>query len=158
MTNDKCQMTNECQMTNFKFKNLNLGFNLDFVIWDLTLKESVRFAVGGSRLAVRGWRLARTENRRPLTEIGQATLELTVALILVMLLLVASVRIFVWLNEGMVARQASYEDTRVKAGSTPFQAVSLSDLDNAAPQSLNIGEVPFNEPLNADLNLVVQPN
>lgn len=92
------------------------------------------------------------------TKTGQATLELTVALILIMLLLVASVRIFVWLNEGMVARQVSYEDTRVAAGSTPPQAVSLSDLNNATSQSLNIGEVPFNEPLNADLNLVVQSN
>jgi hypothetical protein len=71
MTNDKRQMTNECQMTNTKLRNLGFVINLDFVIRNLRLKESVRLAVGG-------WRLARTENRRPLTEIGQALIELAV--------------------------------------------------------------------------------
>jgi len=36
MANDKCQMTNEFPMTNVKLNDLELGFNLDFVIWNLT--------------------------------------------------------------------------------------------------------------------------
>ncbi len=98
---------------------------------------------------------------------GQATLELTVALIVIMMLLVAAVRTFVWLNEGMVARQVSYENTRVAAGSTAPAYVDLNPvthLDNVGADSLVIRdtsgnpEVGFNEPLNADLNLVVQLN
>lgn len=48
---------------------------------------------------------------------AQATLELAVGLLMVMLLIVATVKIFVWLNESMVKRQWRYEDTRDEAGS-----------------------------------------
>jgi hypothetical protein len=37
MTNDKFQMTNESQNSNFKFKDLGFGFHLDFVIGHLYL-------------------------------------------------------------------------------------------------------------------------
>ena len=47
---------------------------------------------------------------------GQATLELSVALILSAMLLVAAAKIFVWLNGSMVVRQRMYEETRVSAG------------------------------------------
>ena len=58
---------------------------------------------------------------------GQATLELSVALIVVMILLVAIVRTFVWFNEKIVKRQAGYESTRVAAGSTPHDIILLED-------------------------------
>ncbi|MFH0940744.1 MAG: hypothetical protein V1840_02685 [Candidatus Omnitrophota bacterium] len=99
---------------------------------------------------------------------GQATLELTVALILIVILLMAGVKVFLWLNEGLVLRQVSYENTRVAAGSTAPEYVNLellsnfSNLNNAMPNDLVIrggadgsggAEVGFNEPLNADFNI-----
>lgn len=65
---------------------------------------------------------------RNLMEDGQTTLELTAALIILMMFLVASARIFVWLNERIVYRQHQYETTRVAAGSAPF--TSYVDLAN----------------------------
>ena len=68
-----------------------------------------------------------TEDRRQMTEDrrqthtdkrkAQSTLEFTVALIAVVILLLGSVKIFVWMNERMVLRQEAYEDSRVPAGS-----------------------------------------
>lgn len=48
---------------------------------------------------------------------GQSTLELTVAMIAVFILLLASVKLFVWVNERLVLRQEDYEATRVAAAS-----------------------------------------
>ncbi len=48
---------------------------------------------------------------------GQSTLELTVALVAVFILLLGTVKIFVWVNEQMVLRQEDYEATRVAAAS-----------------------------------------
>lgn len=93
---------------------------------------------------------------------GQATLELTVALILIVILLMAGVKVFLWLNEGLVLRQVSYDNTRVVAGSTAPETVILTTvqhMDNAQPQNLVITgvsggtEVGFNEPLIADFNI-----
>ena len=93
---------------------------------------------------------------------GQATLELTVALILIAILLMAGVKVFLWLNEGLVQRQVSYENTRVAAGSTAPETVNLApvkSLDNVLPQQLVIkgvsggAEVGFDEPINADFNI-----
>lgn len=47
---------------------------------------------------------------------AQASLEVTLAFICVIILLIGSVKIFVWLNERMVQRQKDYEATRVAAG------------------------------------------
>ena len=75
---------------------------------------------------------------------GQATVELAVALILIVILLMAGVKTFLWLNEGMVARQVSYENTRIEAGSTaPAEVVLNNDL----------GEVGFDEPFNEEFNI-----
>lgn len=82
-----------------------------------------------------------SENRQ-----GQATLELTAALILIMLFLVGSVRIFVWLNERMAYRQADYEGSRVSAGSAGLSTVDLNDqaqtngmqIDESSYPELNI--------------------
>ena len=94
---------------------------------------------------------------------GQATLELTVALILIVILLMAGVKVFLWLNEGLVLRQVSYENSRVAAGSTAPETVNLAEvqsMNNAQPADLVIigknyfgTEVGFNEPLNADFNI-----
>jgi hypothetical protein len=67
-----------------------------------------------------GWRIE---------EAGQSTLELTAALIVLMILLVGAAKIFVWLNERMAYRQSEYERTRVQAGSVAF--TSSIDLTNA---------------------------
>lgn len=48
---------------------------------------------------------------------GQSTLELTVAMIAVFILLLASVKTFVWVNQRMVLRQEDFEATRVTAAS-----------------------------------------
>ncbi|MBI4322870.1 MAG: hypothetical protein HY596_01195 [Candidatus Omnitrophica bacterium] len=42
---------------------------------------------------------------------------MTVALIGALLLLFGSLKVFLWINERLVKRQVSYEDTRVAAGS-----------------------------------------
>ncbi len=99
---------------------------------------------------------------------GQATLELTVALILIVILLMAGVKVFLWLNEGIVLRQVSYENTRVEAGSTAPENVVLNNmlsLNNVQPEDLVIigndygcAEVGFNEPLNADFNIFTTSN
>ena len=47
---------------------------------------------------------------------GQASLEVTVALIGALLLLFGSLKIFLWLNDRLVRRQQAYESTRAAAG------------------------------------------
>ena len=47
---------------------------------------------------------------------AQSTLEITVALVAVFILLLGSTKILVWLNERMVLRQEAYESSRVAAG------------------------------------------
>ena len=65
---------------------------------------------------------------------GQATLEVTVALIAVFILLLGTTQIFFWLNERMVLRQKAYESSRVAAGSSSSEiqvdesAFSLLDI------------------------------
>jgi len=59
---------------------------------------------------------------------AQSTLELTVAMIAVFILLLASVKTFVWVNQRMVLRQEDYEGTRVAAASNnPGVQVDESD-------------------------------
>ncbi len=47
---------------------------------------------------------------------GQSSLEMTVAIAGLVLLLLGSVKIFAWLAERIVSRQQSYEATRQAAG------------------------------------------
>jgi hypothetical protein len=61
---------------------------------------------------------------------GQATLELTVALIFVMIFLVGAIRIFLWLNESIVNRQVDYEATRATAASTDFTPMDVSQIQD----------------------------
>jgi len=49
---------------------------------------------------------------------GQASLEMTVALIGALLLLFGSLKVFLWIAERLIERQASYEATRQPAGSS----------------------------------------
>ncbi len=58
---------------------------------------------------------------------GQASLELTAALIIVAMLIVGAVKIFVWFNARLAMRQAAYEKTRVAAGNATQVQV---DIDN----------------------------
>ena len=48
---------------------------------------------------------------------GEASMEMTLALIGALLLLFGSVKIFLWLNERAVVRQQNYEATRLQAAS-----------------------------------------
>ena len=57
---------------------------------------------------------------------GQASLEMAVALVGMMLLLFGSLQVFVWINGRVIQRQMDYEATRVTAGSTtPSQASEI---------------------------------
>lgn len=58
---------------------------------------------------------------------GQVTLELTAALIMVVLIVVGTVKIFVWLNDRMIRTQVEYENTRFDAGSAAMTAVDIND-------------------------------
>ena len=58
---------------------------------------------------------------------GQATLEITVALVAVFTLLLGSTKILVWLNERMVLRQEAYESSRVAAGRTGSGVVEVDE-------------------------------
>lgn len=60
---------------------------------------------------------------------GQASLELTAALILTAMLIIFSFKIFVWFNNRFVARQAAYESSRVAAGSAAHVHVNIYDQD-----------------------------
>ena len=61
-------------------------------------------------------------------ETGQATLELTAALILLMLLLVGVTKIFMWLGGRLVHRQVLYENSRVRAADSSTWNVTVADL------------------------------
>ena len=49
---------------------------------------------------------------------GQASLEMTVALMGAILLLLGSLKVFLWTAERLITRQQNYEATRVEAGSS----------------------------------------
>lgn len=60
---------------------------------------------------------------------AQASLEMTVALIGMILLLFGSLKLFLWLNERLVTRHQNYEATRVSGGawtepSTPLRILN----------------------------------
>ncbi len=48
---------------------------------------------------------------------AQASLEMTVAIIGSLLLLLGSLKLFIWLNERLVGRHLKYNDTRANAAS-----------------------------------------
>ena len=58
---------------------------------------------------------------------AQASLEMSAAFIVVLILLIAAVRLFAWLNASMVYRQSDYERTRVEAGNASLVGVNLTD-------------------------------
>lgn len=60
--------------------------------------------------------LTHSLSRSSLFRRGQASLEMTVALMGTLLLLFGSVKVFLWMVERLVVRQQSYETTRVAAG------------------------------------------
>ncbi|MFH0876840.1 MAG: hypothetical protein V1863_01270 [Candidatus Omnitrophota bacterium] len=78
---------------------------------------------------------------------GQSSLELTAALVVIFILLIASVKIFTWLNERIVVRQVRYEATRVEFGDIPPTSVALMPLPDVGPEGLKIlaSEVIVNE-------------
>lgn len=77
---------------------------------------------------------------------GQASLELTAALILVAMLIVGALKIFVWFNGRMVMRQVAYEKTRVPAGNASQVRVDIEDqaatrgvqVDDSGYEALNL--------------------
>lgn len=63
-------------------------------------------------------------------ETAQATLEMTAALILLMLFLVGATKIFMWLAGRVVHRQVVYENSRVSAADNTTWNVSVPDLSD----------------------------
>ncbi len=49
---------------------------------------------------------------------AQATIEFSLAFMLILLFLVLTARLFVWFNGGMLRRQLAYEESRVLAGTS----------------------------------------
>jgi hypothetical protein len=68
---------------------------------------------------------------------GQATLEMTAALVIVMILLAAAARIFAWVNGTMSTRQADYESHSVEAGSASA-SVDLGDQGSTTGIETNV--------------------
>jgi len=95
-----------------------------------------------------GQRRAKTGRGR-----GQSSLEMTAAMIMVLLMLVAAVRIFAWLNRRIIWRQADYEATRIQAGSTPHQDVTFTE-GNVNTTDVILGGVEVNESARPQIILV----
>jgi len=87
---------------------------------------------------------------------GQSTLELTAALVVIVILLIGSVKIFLWLNDSMVRRQVNYEATRVAAGSAEFEAVNLVSMDNVEANATSFNELMVDESNYPKLNIFGQ--
>ena len=83
---------------------------------------------------------------------GQSSLEMTAALIMVLLLLVAAVRIFAWLNRRIIYRQEDYEATRIEAGSMPHEDVAFTEGNVSATDSI-LGGVEVDESARPEINL-----
>ena len=69
---------------------------------------------------------------------GQATLEMTISLIFVMLFLVGAIKIFLWLNASIVNRQVDYESSRVAAASGDWESITLTEDDSMTESDLVI--------------------
>ena len=77
------------------------------------------FGDGGFRAPRSALRVFRLASRR-----AQASIETAMAFIGVLILLLGSLKIFLWLNERLIVRQQNYEATRVKAGSVTLNSGS----------------------------------
>jgi hypothetical protein len=85
---------------------------------------------------------------------GQTTIEVGVGMVVVMLLLFGSLKIFLWLNERMVRRQVAYENTRVAAGASWTQRYIYSNKNNASEDDLRFqGEILVNDSAYPELNI-----
>jgi len=83
---------------------------------------------------------------------GQSSLEMTAALIMVLLLLVAAVRIFAWLNRRIIWRQRDYEATRIQAGSMPHHDVVFTQGNVSATDRI-LGGVEVHDTVRPAINL-----
>lgn len=64
---------------------------------------------------------------------GQASLEMVLSLICVLVLLLGSVKVFIWANEHLLLRHQDYEKTRVKTADTEasyYKNYESEDLKN----------------------------
>lgn len=68
---------------------------------------------------------------------GQASLEMTVAMLCLMTLLFGSVKVFLWLVDRVATRQVDYSKTRVEAGSCEFPCGGIWN-DKASKMKLKI--------------------
>ena len=75
---------------------------------------------------------SKIQNHSCPTRSGQATLELTVAIIGVMVFLVATVKIVLWTTERFVTRQQNYDRMRTAAASMP-ESANASWYDSYEP-------------------------
>jgi len=69
---------------------------------------------------------------------GQATLEMTVALIAALLLLAGAVKFTLWAAERYYARLTAYERTRAAAASAPFSTATRWDGSYEPSQPLDL--------------------
>ena len=75
------------------------------------------------------------------------------ALIMIAIFFVAAIKIFVWLNGRIVSQQVDYERTRVAAGSSAHQTVSVQPRDDATTAQLSMGEV-YSDTAYPPLNII----
>ena len=61
---------------------------------------------------------ARNSDAQTAAHRGQASLELTLAMIGALILLFGSLKVFLWVNERIIARQRAYEMSRQAAGTS----------------------------------------
>jgi len=85
---------------------------------------------------------------------GQSSLEMTVGMIMVLMMLVAAVRIFAWINRRLIYRQEDYEASRISAGSQSHEAVSFTE-GNVTPTDTIQGGVEVNESARPEINLFI---
>lgn len=73
---------------------------------------------------------------------AQASIEVTLSLICVFLLLFGSFKIFVWMNKRMISRHNDYQVDRVDAASTQTNSGNSFQVDESGYKPLNIFEIP----------------
>lgn len=67
--------------------------------------------------------------------LAQVSLEFTAAFVVLLILLLAATRMFVWFGDNIVQRHKKYEQTRTAAG---LGATTASQIDFYTPSKLDI--------------------
>lgn len=73
---------------------------------------------------------------RRMSKKAQSTLEVAVAIIGILILLLGSLKLFMWVNKLLVLRQESYENTRVSAVNAATEQAAQVDESGFPPLNL----------------------